>query len=479
MKRSEIAFGLLRIPIDFAMVVLGFLLAYKLRLEGDFIPGKQFEVIPANFLPVGDYLNFGLLFGLMLVAVFIFFGLYQLKNTESGFHESRNVVKHSLVWVMLVMSYFFITREVFFSRLVLIFGAILSILFIVIARFALRAIERLLLNANIGRRRVLLIGANKISQKIAASLKKDPHFTVVGYLAEGSARIPDLKFLGSLKELQRMVRKNDVESIIQTNQELSALEDREILEFCQESHLEYRFIPDILEVERSNIEVETLGGFPLIHLKPTPLDGWGRIYKRTADIVLSGLGLTLLSPLFLLIAIGIKVDSKGPIFFSKLEDGTPAYRIGQTGKKFKFYKFRSMKHNTHHLRAGMATQSHRKGPLMKIKNDPRITRFGQLLRKTSFDELPNLWNVFKGDMSLVGPRPHLPEEVENYERRHHFLLTIKPGVTGLSQISGRSDLDFEEEARLDTTYIKHWSPWLDLKILIKTFLVVLKGKAAD
>lgn len=479
MKRSEIAFGLLRIPIDFAMVVLGFLLAYKLRLEGDFIPGKQFEVIPANFLPVGDYLNFGLLFGLMLVAVFILFGLYQLKNTESGFHESRNVVKHSLVWVMLVMSYFFITREIFFSRLVLIFGAILSILFIVIARFTLRAIERLLLNADIGRRRVILIGANKISLKIAASLKKDPHFTVVGYLAEGSARIPDLKFLGSLKELQRMVRKNDIESIIQTNQELSALEDREILNFCQESHLEYRFIPDILEVERSNIEVETLGGFPLIHLKPTPLDGWGRIYKRTADILLSGLGLTLLSPLFLLIALGIKIDSKGPVFFSKLEDGTPAYRIGQTGKKFKFYKFRSMKHNTHHLRSTMAAQSHRKGPLMKIKNDPRITRFGQLLRKTSFDELPNLWNVLKGDMSLVGPRPHLPEEVENYERRHHFLLTIKPGITGLSQISGRSDLDFEEEARLDTTYIKHWSPWLDLKILIKTFLVVLKGKAAD
>ena len=480
MKRSEIAFGLLRIPVDFAMVVLGFLLRYKLRLQGDFIPCKQFEVIPANFLPVEDYFEFSLLFGAMLVAVFFFFGLYRLRNTEGGLRESRSVIKHSLVWMLMVMSYFFITREIFFSRLVLIFGAILAVFLIILARILLRSIEHLLLDAGIGQRRVLLLGANKISQRIADRLQKDPHYHVVGYLAEGSKRITNLKFLGSLKELRRMVRKNKVESIIQTSRELSTVEDHEILEFCRESQLEYRFVPDILEVERSNVEIEPIGGYPLIHLKPTPLDGWGRIYKRSADVAISGLGLVLLSPLFLIIALGIKVDSTGPIFFTRLEDGSPAFRIGQNGKKFKFFKFRSMKHNTHHLRYGeLAEQNHRKGPLVKIKNDPRITGFGRWLRKTSFDELPNLWNVFKGDMSLAGPRPHLPEEVDNYEGRHHFLLTIKPGITGLSQISGRSDLDFEEEVRLDSYYIKHWSPWLDLKILIKTCLVVLKGKAAD
>lgn len=480
MKRSEITFGLLKVPVDFTMVVLGFLLGYKLRLTTDLIPGRDFEVIPANFLPVEEYIQFGMLFGLMLVATFGFFGLYQLSNTSGPFGESRKVFKHSIVWVLLIMSYFFLTREVFFSRLVLIFGAVISVALIVLARLLMRWVEGLLLRADIGRRRVLLVGANKISDRLARKLSRDPHYTVVGYLTEGSARIDSAKLLGNLKELARVVRKYKVEGVIQTSQELSHLQDHEILQFCQENHLEYRFVPDILAVERSNVDVEALGGYPIIHLKPTSLDGWGRIYKRSMDIVLSLIGLVLLSPLFLVLAIGIKLDSKGPIFFAKLEDGSPAQRIGQTGKKFTFYKFRTMKHNTHHLRySELAEKNHRKGPLVKIKNDPRVTRFGKFLRKTSLDELPNLWNVLKGDMSLVGPRPHLPEEVEKYEHHHHFLLTIKPGITGLSQISGRSDLDFEEEVRLDTTYIKHWTPWLDIKILLKTLWVVVSGKAAD
>lgn len=480
MKRSEITFGLLRIPIDFTMVVLGFLLGYKLRLTGDFIPGRSFEVIPANFLPPEEYLEFGLLFGGMLVATFAFFGLYKLKNTQSPLGESRSVMKHSLVWMLLMMAYFFLTREVFFSRLVLIFGAVISVFLIILARLLVHQVERTFLNADIGRRRVLLIGANKITDRLARKLSKDPHYKVVGYLSEGSARIESAKMLGSLKELGRVVRKYKVEGVIQTNQDLSFLQDHEILQFCQENHLEYRFVPDILAVERSNIEIETIGGYPLIHLKPTSLDGWGRIYKRSLDLALSSLALLLLSPFFAVIAIGIKLDSKGPVFFSKLEDGSPAVRIGQAGEKFTFFKFRTMQHNTHHLRySELAEKNHRKGPLMKIKNDPRITRFGKFLRRTSIDELPNLWNVFKGDMSLVGPRPHLPEEVEKYEKHHHFLLTIKPGITGISQTSGRSDLDFEEEVRLDTTYIKHWTPWMDFKIILKTIWVIFSGKAAD
>ncbi|MFA6024269.1 MAG: sugar transferase [Candidatus Gracilibacteria bacterium] len=480
MKRSEIAFGLLRIPVDFTMVVLGFLLGYKLRLMGDFIPGRDFEVMPANFLPPEEYLEFGLLFGLMLVGVFAFFGLYRMRNTAKALTETRHVFTHSLVWMLLIMAYFFLTRELFFSRLVLIFGAVLSVIFMIVARLVLRQIELLFLNADIGRRRILLIGANKITDKLAKKLRKDPHYTVVGYLTEGSARIENAKMLGSLKELKRITKRNKVEVILQTSQELSEVQDHEILQFCQEHHLEYRFVPDILAVERSNIEIQTIGGYPIIHLKPTPLDGWGRIYKRSVDLALSSVALLLLSPVFLGIAIGVKLDSKGPIIFSKLEDGSPAYRIGQVGDRFKFYKFRTMQHNTHHLRySDLAEKNHRKGPLMKIKNDPRITPFGKFLRKTSLDELPNLWSVLKGDMSLVGPRPHLPEEVEKYEQRHHFLLTIKPGITGLSQTSGRSDLDFEEEVRLDSTYIKHWSPWMDFKIILKTFWVVLRGKAAD
>jgi len=477
MKKSEIAFDIIRVPMDFFMVILGFIAGYKLRLRGDFIPGIHFDLNPDLLMPTEEFLSYSIVFAGMLVVVFAIFGLYSLKNTERTLNELRKVIAYSIIWVLVVLAYFFVIHEVFFSRLVLGFGVIITVFLLMATRIILNQIEYSFLRAGYGQRRVLLIGANKITKKLALALTKDPHYKIVGYIAKDSIKISKVKKLGRFRDLQKIVKKYKVEELIQTSQNLTEFQDREILAFCQENHLEYRFVPDILEVERSNIEIQPMAGFPLIHLKPTPLDGWGRIYKRIFDFLASGLGLIILSPFLLLIAICIKIDSRGPILFSRLDDGSPATRIGQFGKKFKFYKFRTMKHKSHDMRYKM--KSDRKGPLVKIKNDPRITRFGRLLRKTSMDELPQLWNVFVGNMSLGGPRPHLPEEVENYEKHQKFLLTIKPGITGLSQISGRSDLNFEEEVRLDSYYIKYWSPFLDLKILIKTIFVVLKGHAAD
>jgi exopolysaccharide biosynthesis polyprenyl glycosylphosphotransferase len=480
MKKSEIAFDILRVPTDFFMVILGFIAGYKLRLQGDFIPGVHFELNPDLLMPAKEFTEYSIIFAALLVIVFALFGLYSLKNTDRTLDELKKVTAYSLVWILVMLAYFFIVREIFFSRLVLGFSVIITILLLITTRIILNQVEYAFLNAGIGQRKVLLIGANKITKQLAENFIKDPHYKPVGYLSQKSIEIPGLKKLGSLKELKRIVRKYKVEELIQTSQDLTELEDHEILAFCQENHLEYRFVPDILEVEKSNIEIRAVGGFPLIHLKPTPLDGWGKVYKRIFDFTASGLGLIILSPLLLLIAIIIKFDSRGPILFSRLDDGSPAYRIGQKGRRFKFYKFRTMKDKCHSMRyEELAEQNARSGPLVKIKNDPRITRFGRFLRKTSVDELPQLWNVLVGNMSLVGPRPHLPEEVEKYEDHQRFLLTIKPGITGLSQISGRSDLAFEEEVSLDSFYIKHWSPFFDLKILFKTIFVLLKGYSAD
>lgn len=480
MKKSEIAFDLLRIPMDFAMVIVGFLLGYKLRLQGDFIPGHRFDLNPNELLPANDYTQFSLIFASMLIAVFIIFGLYSLKNTQRQLQEIKQVLIYSIVWVLVVLAYFFIIREVFFSRLVLGFSVVITIALLIFSRIFINFVEKILLNAGIGRRTVILIGANKITKKLAESFAKDPHYKPIGFISKISASIPKLKRLGTLKDLEKIIRKYKVDEIIQTSQNLTELQDREILAFCRENHIEYRFVPDILEVEKSNIEISPVAGFPIINLKPTPLDGWGKVYKRLFDLTGSGLGMIILSPLLVTIAIGIKLDSKGPILFSRLDDGSPAHRIGQRGKPFHFFKFRTMKHKTHSMRyEKLAEKNHREGPLVKIKNDPRITRFGKFLRKTSIDELPQLWNVFTGKMSLVGPRPHLPEEVAKYKNHQRFVLTIKPGMTGLSQISGRSDLDFETEVRLDSYYIKHWSPFLDIKILFKTLFVVFGGHAAD
>jgi len=229
-------------------------------------------------------------------------------------------------------------------------------------------------------------------------------------------------------------------------------------------------------VRRTNINVETISGIPIISLKPTPLDGWGKVIKRFIDIIGATLGLIILSPIFLITAIAIKLDSKGSIIFSKLEDGSPARRVGQKEKLFTCYKFRSMFKDTHHLRKTLENKNLRKdGPLMKIANDPRVTRVGKFIRRYSIDELPQLWNVLIGNMSLVGPRPHLPEEVAKYQKQHHFVFNIKPGLTGLAQISGRSDLSFEEESKLDRFYIENWSILSDLKIILGTLGVIAKG----
>ncbi len=479
MKKSEIAFGVLRIPVDFGMVVLGFMLGYKIRKHGDFIPGMQFPLDPTTFPPVADYFHLVLYFAALLVAVFFFFGLYSMKNTDGPLQEQKKVVIFSTVWILLVTAYFFALRQVFFSRLVLGMSFIITLALLITARLILHLAERQLLKSDIGTIKLLVIGANRITEKIVDNLTEDPHYKIVGYISLKNVAVSGLKRLGSLNELARMVRKFSVDRIIQTGHDLDKDQEREILDFCKANHIEYSFVPDILEMERSNVEIVPVAGLPLIHLKPTPLEGWGKIVKRTFDILASFFGLIILSPLFAIVAILIKLDSTGPVLFTKLDDGSPACRVGQNGKLFKFYKFRTMRENTHHLRSKLASLSHRHGPLMKIKDDPRVTNFGKFLRRTSIDELPQLWNVLKGEMSLVGPRPHIPEEVADYEKHHKFLLTIKPGITGLSQISGRSDLDFEEEVRLDTFYIKHWTIFRDLKIILRTFLVVWSGKAAD
>jgi len=188
-----------------------------------------------------------------------------------------------------------------------------------------------------------------------------------------------------------------------------------------------------------------------------------------------------LSPILLITMVAIKLNSHGPIFFSRRDDGSYVYRVGKGGKPFKYFKFRSMIPGTDNMRyKELADKNVRgDGPMVKIKDDPRVTRVGKFIRRWSIDELPELFLVFIGRMSLIGPRPHLPEEVAKYEQHHRKTLTIKPGITGLAQVSGRSDLAFEEEVKLDIYYIENWSLLLDLSILLKTPLAVFKHREVE
>jgi lipopolysaccharide/colanic/teichoic acid biosynthesis glycosyltransferase len=288
----------------------------------------------------------------------------------------------------------------------------------------------------------------------------------------------------ALTELERLFSHGHIDEILQADPQASDDVNLKLVEFARSKGLQFSFVPNLFEVQRNIVETQTVDGVPVISLKNTPLDGWGKVIKRIFDILAASLCLLMTSPFFLLISIAVKLDSRGKIIYSALRGGM--------NKDFKFYKFRTMFSHlsvgdgyggaeAEKIRQELWKQNSRggeSGPFLKIKNDPRVTRVGKFLRKTKLDEIPQFWNVLKGDMSMVGPRAHVLDEVERYRNRYRRMFSIKPGVFGLSQISQVNwpDLPFEEEIRLNTFYIENWSLWLDIKILAKSFWLLFFAK---
>jgi exopolysaccharide biosynthesis polyprenyl glycosylphosphotransferase len=477
MKPLEIFFGVLRIPVDFVLTVLAFLLAYQIRLTTDLIPGIQLPVTASTFPEFNEYLAVTAIATLLLLAIFAGFNLYSLKRPESLSKQLSKILAASIIWLFSIITYYFIVRTFPFSRLALFQSWFFTFILIALGRTLLQHFQNQLYRKGIAQTRVLLIGAGDTTMEVVANYFKNPQYKCVGYLETDDKNLPKIKYLGTIENLQQIVSDNQIEKIIQCKEQISETLEGTLLEFCREHQLEYSFIPDQLEMQQTNIEIETPAGIPVITLKPTPLDGWARVIKRAFDVIVALGLLIVLAPVMLIIAILIKLDDrKGTIIFKYLDDGSRVQRVGLKGKLFRFYKFRTMKPKTHNLRyTELSHLNTRQGtPMVKIKNDPRVTKIGRFLRKTSLDELPQLFNVLTGEMSLVGPRPHLPEEVSNYDRHHKFVLTVKPGITGMAQVSGRSDLFFDQEVRLDSYYIENWNLLLDLKILIQTVLVPFK-----
>ncbi|PKL37077.1 hypothetical protein CVV38_04305 [Candidatus Peregrinibacteria bacterium HGW-Peregrinibacteria-1] len=476
MKKFEIFFGIIKVPIDFITTILAFWTAYQLRLITEPIKGIAKPLDAASLPSMESFINFSLLSAIFLILIFIIRNLYTLKTTLKFNQEIRLIISSCIIWGLLIMSGFFFTLNTAFSRLTAIYIFGLTVIFIIIGRGGIKLIQYLFLKNNIGRRNLAFIGNNNLTEKIAKKLQKDARYNLIGIIGDDQ-RNSKLQIIGNTNNLEELIIKHNIDEIIQTESHKDIQKDEEIIDICDLSHVNYRFIPDMLQVRSINIEVQTMGEIPIINLKSTPLDGWGKVLKRLIDIIGSTIGIIILSPVMFLTALAIKLDSKGPILFSKLDDDTPVTRIGRKGKPFHFYKFRTMQPKTHSLRyTELAKNNTREeGPLVKIKNDPRVTTVGRFIRKYSIDELPQLFQVFRGHMSLVGPRPHLPEEVAKYMKTDRFVLTIKPGITGLPQINGRSDLSFKQEVKLDRYYIENWTVWMDIKIILKTIFIALRG----
>lgn len=466
MKRSELIFSAITVPLDYLAIILAAVAAYFLR----YLPAIQ-QIRPVVFnLSFPDYLPIAGTVAIGWVGVFGLTGLYAMGGTKKITTELTKIFIACSAALALILAVMVFSRYLFDSRFIILASWGLTVVFVSADRLVVRLIQRLAFKSGVGVHRVVIIGNGPVAQSLIDEFRTRP---MLGYRVVVRHDAFDQPTAATLTE---MVAADTFDEVIQVNPNLPASQTAELVNFVNEHHLTFKYTADLLGTRLTNLEVSTVAGTPVVEVKKTRLDGWGRIYKRTFDFVAALAALVFTLPLMLIIGLCIKLDSAGPIFFTYR-------RIGQFGQPFAYFKFRSMVKDAHRYRFDTQFlakhQNLRAGsPMLKFKDDPRITRVGRFLRRWSLDELPEFFLVLLGKMSVVGPRPHEVEEVQRYQRHHRKLLTIKPGVTGLAQVSGRSDLDFEQEAQLDTAYIENWSLGLDLQIILKTPLAIVRRRNA-
>ncbi len=314
---------------------------------------------------------------------------------------------------------------------------------------------------------VLIVGANRVASRLAAYLDRHPETerAVTGLLAEDWRR--GERVLGSITDLARIARAQFVDEVIVAMPQEPDKTRMAILLALQQ-HLDVRVVPELFGCTPASVLVENMGGVPVVPIHEEPIPVYGLRCKRALDILVSAIGLLLAVPLLLAIAIAVKIDSAGSVFYR-------ARRLGKKGRPFLFYKFRTMHVEADRLKDRLRGCNERVGPIFKMTADPRITRVGRFLRRYSLDELPQLWNVLIGDMSLVGPRPHPLDDCQRYEPEHFRRLDVTPGITGEWQVSQRRESSFENSMALDLGYIENWSLWKDICILFRTVPAVLRG----
>ncbi len=468
MKKSELFFSAIQVPVDFLMLVLAALTAFSIRNVPQVIALKP----KLYSFPLNDYLKVVFIVAPIFILIYAIQGLYQIKATRKFWQEAVKVFFATSIGLVAIIVAIFLKREWFSSRFIILAAWFMATIYVVVARYLIHLIQKWMLrNQGTGVHRVLLIGRNGKMDTVARLFQQDKN---LGYKVIEQIDTAHLKVVKKIKE------EKGIDEIILCESSITDDEQEKIIDYCAINNIIYKYIPTTLQTAK--FEMGVLNGEPLIEVKHTPLDGWGRILKRVFDVIASIVGIVLCSPIMLLNTLAIRLDSVGPIIFKN-------ERIGSNGRKFFVYKFRYMKWEycvtQENPAVGVALkleqqliekQSVRKGPLYKIKDDPRKTCVGKFIEKYSIDELPQLFNVLFGSMSLVGPRPHQEREVEKYMDYHRRLLTIKPGVTGMAQVAGRSDLDFNREYHLDLYYIENWSLWLDIQICFKTFGVLFRSR---
>lgn len=459
--------------LDMLSALLAGLLAFHLRLyrhpiEQVTIFGKISHASPLNaFLML-------LIFGTYLVMFSRFFGLYRPSETYSGLHEQRMTAQTTLTAGLLLCGTLYLAHAYAISRLAVVATVFLTLVMLMARRALWRKLRERRYMSGLEVRNVLIVGDGRVGHALRNHLEALPHlgFRFKGFISMNELRDGEANpnTVGDLRNCVSVARSLFVDEIY-----FSTPADKQtvisVVEEARALGIEVRVVPDLYDGLAWNAPVEFVGQFPTIPLHRREFPRGAFVLKRALDIVLATVAFLIVWPVMLVIAVLIRLDSPGPIFYR-------AERIGRKGRVFQCFKFRTMVPNADHLKKQLAHMNERDGILFKVTNDPRITKIGARLRKYSLDELPQLFNVFKGDMSLVGPRPPLASEVERYDISHLRRLDVLPGITGLWQVEARQDPSFDSYISLDTAYVENWNLMLDLRILARTISVVLAGTGA-
>ena len=458
---------------DVILINIAFAIAYWVRYDLQWL----WSIDPAFFVPYSVFIPFALLLTGLLILVYWREGLYQLQHGTSWFDEVYDLLNGTTTGIVIMVVLVFVSRPTFYSRLIFFYAGGLIIVLLSLSRLIKALVMHSLRWRGVGVVRALIVGAGEVGRTVMRTVVAHPEigYHIVGFVdddpAKGETAIGRFKALGSTDNLPQLIQEYAVQEVIIT---LPWQYHRKILAVmaqCQRQKVQARIVPDLFQMTLGRMSITTLAGIPLIGIKQASLGAFKRILKRGVDVVFSALFLLLAAPFLALIALIIKLDSPGPVLFGQ-------ERIGKGGKPFTLYKFRSMVVGAEAQQEQLRELNEADGPLFKIKSDPRCTRVGRWLRRFSLDELPQLYNVLRGEMSLVGPRPALAQEVAEYQPWHMRRLEIAPGMTGLWQVSGRSDLPFDEMALLDIYYAEQWSPGLDIKIFLRTVPTILFGTGA-
>ena len=476
------------VMLDAILVCFAFWLAYTVRFDiignstllsklhshllGD---AGQYRRYPfTSFLP----LEVGIVIGLL--PLFAIRRLYMIRLTGSWFRQAWNITISSTIGMALLIAYYFVFQYsdplVSKSRLLVPLVWISTIVVLCLARLIVSGVMSTLHRMGLGETRLLVVGSGRLGkmvmQHITANL--DLGYSIVGFLHDMNEAPGDFgrfKMLGTLDDIGLVIRSMQIdEVIIALPSHMHHYAIRSV-KMCERLGTSFKLIPDLYELSLSRIDMETIEGIPLIGIKQVSLNKAQQLVTRIVDIGVSVAVLALGSPIWLCIGLIIRLTSSGPVIYQQ-------ERVGLNGQPFHIRKFRSMYKDADQRLAELLARNEAQGPLFKMKDDPRITPIGKFLRRTSLDEIPQLFNVIRGEMSLVGPRPPTPREVAQYEEWQKGRLAIKPGMTGLWQGRGRSDISFDEGVLMDLYYIENWSLRLYFQILLRTVPAVLFSRGA-